>query len=312
MPFLAEAIVERRRLNRRLIVWRSAAALAAALAVVAWAGVAGLGDLFRVGGARVAVLNVVGVIVGDADRRAALEAAARDDDVKALLLVIDSPGGSFVGSDDLYRDLRMVAAEKPVVAVIENVAASGGYMAAIAADRIFARRGSITGSVGVIFQAPRVTRLMDAVGVDLDIWRSGELKARPSPFEETPEAAKAQAQAMVDRLFAMFLEMVVERRGLEAAQTDIVRDGRVVTGDRALELGLIDALGGDEDARAWLAAEKGVSDDLPEADITPEREFEGGGLYGRVLGFLFGAGGSAGNLGASGLLALWRPLAPGS
>ena len=111
MAYSAEAIVERRRLTRRVVVWRSVAALAAALAVVAFAGFAGFGGGLSVGGARIAKLDIVGVIVSDDDRRDALKAAAEDDDVKALIISIDSPGGTFVGSDDLHRQIRAVAAE---------------------------------------------------------------------------------------------------------------------------------------------------------------------------------------------------------
>ena len=191
MALSSEALADRRRMRRRLIWWRSLAAIAIALAVFAWAGVAGLGGLANKGD-YVAWLAIDGVIVSDDARRDALQAVAEDEAAKALVLRIDSPGGTFVGSDDLFKSIREVAAEKPVVAVIGDVAASGGYMAAIAADRIYARQGSITASVGVIFQSPRVTGLMDNVGVAMDVWRSGDLKARPSPLEETPPKAASQ------------------------------------------------------------------------------------------------------------------------
>ncbi len=154
---------------------------------------------------------------------------------------------------------------------------------------------------------------MESVGVDMDVWRSGELKARPSPFEETPEAARAQAQEMVDRLFGMFLDMVQARRELSADARREIADGRVVTGDRALELGLIDALGDEKTARDWLEAEKGVDADLPSDDITPPPRIERGGILGGAIALIFGAGPGGANVGLSGLsglLALWRPLAP--
>ncbi len=309
MPLTPEAIAERRRMTRRLVYWRTAAALATALAVVAWTEFAGLGDLVHGRGDHVATLDIVGVIVSDDARRDALERAAEDDSIKALLLRIDSPGGTFVGSDDLHNQIRAVAASKPVVAVINDIAASGGYMAAIAADRVFAGRGSITASVGVIFQSPRVSRLMDSVGVDMDIWRSGPLKALPSPFEAAPPAAAAHAQDMVDRLFAMFLAMVAERRQLAPAALALIEDGRVVTGDRAFELGLIDAIGDETAARRWLEAEKHVAASLPSTDITPPSRLKRDGVMGKALAFVLGAPGA--ELRLNGLLALWRPLAPG-
>ena len=249
--------------------------------------------------------------MSDQDRAEAIELARKDDDVKALVVRIDSPGGTFVGSDDLHRHLKAFAEDKPVVAVIGDVAASGGYMTALAAHRIYARRGSITASVGVVFQSPRVTRLMETVGVDVDVWRSGDLKALPSPVEESPEAARVQAQAMVDRLFALFLEMVREGRGLGADVVDVIDDGRVVIGAQALELGLIDALGDEASARTWLEDEKDVSKDLKTVDITPPPPIEPDGLLGKALGFLLGGAVAEAGGSMTGLLALWSPLAPG-
>jgi len=310
MALSPEVIAERRRLSRRLIFWRSAAALAVALAIVAWFRVAGVGSPWGQNGDRVAVLNVSGVIVQDQARLDAIEAAAADDDVKALIVNIDSPGGTFVGSDDLYRGLREMAAKKPVVAVINNVAASGGYMAALASDRIFARRGSITGSVGVLFQAPRVNRLLDSVGVDIDVWRSGALKARPSPLEPPTAAVDAHANEMVQRLFGMFIDMVRERRSLSPDVVTLISDGRVVIGAEAVQLGLIDALGEISTAREWLAAEHDVSGDLPEVDMTPPPPYERQGILGQVLALALGRQEAGAMLAPSGLLALWRPLAP--
>jgi len=294
-------------MRRHLIWWRSLAAVAIALALFAWAGVAGVGNFINKGD-HVALLSIDGVIVSDDLRRDALATVAEDESAKALVLRIDSPGGTFVGSDDLFKSIREVAAEKPVVAVIGDVAASGGYIAAIAADRIYARQGSITASVGVIFQSPRVTGLMDNVGVAMDVWRSGELKARPSPLEESPPEAATQAQEMVDELFVVFLDMVENRRTLTPESVALIRDGRVVTGATALELGLIDALGAERDGRVWLEAEKQVSKDLPARDITPNGEFEGNGWVSIALSWLFNTKQQSDGLLLSGLLVLWRPM----
>jgi protease IV len=307
MALSSEALADRRRMRRRLIWWRSLAAVAIALAVFAGSGVAGLGGLASKGD-HVALLAIDGVIGSNDARRDALQRVAEDKSAKALVLQIDSPGGTFVGSDDLFKSIREVAAEKPVVAVIGDVAASGGYMAAIAADRIYAREGSITASVGVIFQSPRVTGLMDNVGVAMDVWRSGDLKARPSPLEETPPKAASHAQEMVDELFVMFLGMVEQRRVLPPESVTLIRDGRVVTGASALKLGLIDALGAERDARAWLEVEKQVSEDLPSFDVTPKDEFEGKGWVSTALSRVFGTKKQSDGLLMSGLLALWRPL----
>lgn len=309
MALTPEVIAERRRLGRRLVFWRSAAALAVALAVVAWFRVAGIVSPWGETGDRVAVLDISGVIIQDRARLDAIKAAGADDRVQALIINIDSPGGTFVGSDDLYRSLRDVAEMKPVVAVINNVAASGGYMAALASERIFARRASITGSVGVLFQAPRVNRLLDNVGVDVDVWRSGALKARPSPLEAPTVAVDAHAQEMVQHLFVMFIDMVKERRSLTPDVVARISDGRVVIGAEAVKLGLIDAIGEISAARDWLATEHDVSDDLPEVDVTPAAAEERQGLLGQALAFALGRDQADAMLAPSGLLVLWRPLA---
>ena len=294
-------------MRRRLIWWRSLAAVAIALALFAWVGLADLGN-FTKKGDHVALLSIDGIIISDNLRRDALAAVAEDESAKALVMRINSPGGTFVGSDDLFNSVREVAAQKPVVAVIGDVAASGGYIAAIAADRIYARQGSITASVGVIFQSPRVTGLMDNVGVAIDVWRSGDLKARPSPLEETPPEAATQAQEMVDELFVIFLDMVEKRRALPPESIALIRDGRVVTGATALKLGLIDALGVERDGRVWLQAEKQVSEDLPVRDITPKGKFEGNGWVSIALSWVFNTKQQSDGLLLSGLLALWRPM----
>lgn len=308
MSLSPQLIAERRRLSRRLLLWRTAAALAAAIAVVAWVRAAGVGSPWGSGGDGVAVIDISGVIVQDDARERALKNAADDDSIKALVVRIDSPGGTFVGSDALYRSLRAVTAEKPVVALIGNVAASGGYMAAIAADHIFASRGSITGSIGVIFQSPRVNRLLDNVGVDVDVWRSGELKARPSPLEPPNAAVDAQAEDMVRRLFGIFIDIVRERRSLSTESERRVSDGRVVIGAHALDLGLIDAIGDMADARSWLEENGAVPAGLREVDITPPPPYERKGLMAQALAFVLGNEQTDAILTPSGLLALWRPL----
>lgn len=314
MALSSDAVADRRRMRRRLTLWRTLAAVSIGLAVVAW-GVAaggssgrGIGGLLS-GGDHVARLNISGVIVSDDARLDALENVAEDESAKALILRIDSPGGTFVGSDDLHKAILAVAENKPVIAVIDDVAASGGYMAALAADRIYARQGSITASIGVIFQSPRVDKLMENIGVSVDVWRSGPLKALPSPMEETPPAAAAHAQAMVDALFVLFLDMAKTRRNLGPEIVATVRDGRVVIGAQALELGLIDALGGERDARAWLALENEISEDLPANDITPKDDEDGSGWVSTAMTWAFGRKAQRNGLALNGLLAVWSPLA---
>ena len=163
---------------------------------------------------------------------------------------------------------------KPVVAVMEGVATSGGYMAALAADHIFARRGTITGSIGVIFQTADITGLLDKIGVKPETFKSGPLKAQPNPFEAVSPAVREATQGVVREMFGMFVDMVAERRSLERSQVAAFADGRIFSGRRAQELGLVDSLGGEPEARDWLAASRAVPTSLPVRKIALKRERE--------------------------------------
>ena len=294
-----EEYEERKRLRRSRFRWR----LLAVLALVAVAVLA-LSRVMPGPGPHVARFDVAGVIVSDLDRTKLLNRLAEDDTVEALLVHIDSPGGTVTGSEQLYEGLRDVAAKKPVIATMGDVAASGGYIAALAADRILAMGNSITGSVGVIFQAPNVHELMDRIGVEMVEVKSGDLKAEPNPFEPIgPEAIEAE-RILVEDSFDWFKNLVRERREIgDNAMAEIERGG-VYTGRMALDRGLIDGIGGLDEARDWLAAEHDVSADL---DLVPYAVEEEGGF---PLDFLLGDGRedvlAMGRRVKAGLWAIWR------
>lgn len=266
MAFDADQLMARRRLKRQLGWWRVVAAVAVAAAIVA----AGARFTGFAGGDIVARLSVDGVILEDPARDAALADIARDDGVLALVVHINSPGGTVVGGEDLFNALRAVAAEKPVVAVMGTIATSAGYMTAIAADRLFARRATITGSIGVIMQTTEITGLLERLGIRAEAIKSAPLKAQPSPFEVlTPEGRDA-ANDMVAAMFAFFVGLVEDRRPLDGAQVRALADGRVFTGDQAVENGLVDEIGGEEAARVWLAQTHGVALTVPIEDLEIE------------------------------------------
>ena len=272
----ARHIYERRRLRRRLAFWRVLAVGAVALAVAGWFWREGAFEPY------IARYSVTGVIFDDPARDAMLREIAQDDDVEALILRIDSPGGSVPGSEALFEAVRAVARAKPVAAVMGEVAASGGYIAALAADRLIARGGTITGSIGVVAEYPNIAELLDMVGVDIDRLQSGPLKAEPSPFREPSEAVLEAQAELIDDSYQWFLGLVRERRGFDAETARAVGDGRVFTGRMALEAGLIDAIGGEAAARDWLTEARGVPSDAPVRDVEPRREEDG------LLGLLGG------------------------
>lgn len=268
---------ERKKLRRSRFRWR----LLALFGLLVAAGVV-LSRMEPELGPHVARFDVTGVITSDSKRTKLLREIAEDDTVEALLVRINSPGGTVVGSEELYDALRTVAAQKPVVATMVDVAASGGYITALAADHILSMSNTITGSVGVVFQAPNVHELMDKIGVQMVEIKSGDLKAEPTPFKPVDPDIIAAERALVDDSFAWFVGLVRERRDIgDTAMTEIKRGG-VFTGRMALERGLIDALGGTEAARDWLAAEHDVSVDL---DLVPYEVNEEDGF---PLDFLFG------------------------
>ncbi|MFQ5958543.1 MAG: signal peptide peptidase SppA [Alphaproteobacteria bacterium] len=270
MTHESDILVDRRRLKRGIVLWRVLAVVALVAVVVAV--FARFDDLALRD--HVARLSVEGLIVADRAVIEALADVADDPRARALIVRVDSPGGTFVGGESLYRALRRVAEQKPVIAVMGTVATSAGYMTAIAADRVFAHEGTITGSIGVMLQTTDITGLLDKLGVSAEAIKSTPLKATPSPLEPLTDEARAAAKAIIDDMHALFTAMVAERRSLDAERARKLADGRVYSGRQALQYDLVDAIGGETEARAWLAETKGISERLPVRDVEAERPGE--------------------------------------
>ncbi len=311
----ADYLVDRRRLRKQVTFWRVIAFVVAALAII------GLGLRFAVksgvGGAHIARLSISGVITGDADTVKLIRSVGDSKTAVAAVLTIDSPGGTTEGSEVLYEEIRRLAAKKPVVAVVGTVAASGAYIAALGADRIFVRGNSIVGSIGVLMQFPNVSDLMDKLGVKLESIKSSPLKAAPNGLEPTSEAARDAMASLIADSFAWFKGLVKERRQMSEDELARVDDGRVFTGRQGIPLKLVDAIGGEREAIAWLQAEKGVTKDLPVRDWKPEDGFTGLKFTSLAADVAQAAGWSelAGALrraalntdvGTDGLLSLWK------
>ncbi len=306
MPFPeADLLVDRRRLKRQVSLWRLAAILV--LLAASLAAAFHLGEPHW-GRGHVGRFALGGVITDDAARLKALRELAADERVKALVLRIDSPGGTVVASEELYRQVRAIAERIPVVAVLGQTAASGGYMVALGADRIVAREGTVTGSIGVLMQTADVTGLLRKLGVSMEQIRSVPLKAVPNPLEPLTDEGRRAVREIIDDMHAMFVGMVAERRGLDADGALRVSDGRVFTGRQALPLGLVDELGGEEAALDWLAKERGIPRDTPVRDVRVTRPGEGWrDLSSRALSLLTGKSYLPERLTIDGLVALWHP-----
>jgi protease-4 len=265
MALEPDLLADRRRLRRRLTLWRALAIVAVfgAIAFVAGSrmtdGLPGTSHVLR--------LPVSGMIIEDRDVLEALDRAGEDAAVRAVIVAIDSPGGTMAGGEALHGALTRLAARKPVVAVMGATAASAGYMVALPAQRIFARDATVTGSIGVLLQSFEISELMDRMGIRPQVIASGPLKDQPSLFRPLTEEGRAALDRVIGDLYAQFVAMVAAGRRMEPDRVRGLADGRVFTGRQALEAGLVDAIGGEREARAWLAAERDVPEALPLRDI---------------------------------------------
>jgi len=267
MSLDSDVIVDRRRMRRKLTFWRVMATLVAVVAVVGIA-VALTPSARRAltGSQAIARISIDGLIRSDRDRVDALERLEKSS-APAVILHINSPGGTTAGSEQLYDALMRLKAKKPLVVVVEGLAASGGYIAALASDHIIAQQSSLVGSIGVLFQYPNFTELLKTVGVQVESVKSSPLKAAPNGYEPTSPEARAALDSLVKDSYAWFRGLVQSRRGMDEAGLTRVADGRVFTGRQALELKLIDQLGDEKTAVAWLVAQKKIPRELPVRDF---------------------------------------------
>src|ERR1700704_3535623 len=267
MSLDSDVIIDRRRMRRKLTFWRVAAVLVAIAAIVTVGVLATPGgrQALAVSGS-IARVNIEGLIRSDQVRAEALERLEKSS-AAAVIVHINSPGGTTAGSEQLYDALVRLKAKKPLVVVVDGLAASGGYITAIAADHIVAQQTSLVGSLGVFFQFPNCPELMKPVGVKVEEVKSSPLKAAPNGFEPTSPEARAALDALVKDTYAWFRGLVKERRGMDDALLEKVADGRVFTGRQAVDLKLIDQLGDEKTAVAWLVDQKGVNKDLPVRDF---------------------------------------------
>jgi protease-4 len=272
MSLESDVIVDRRRMRRKLTFWRVAAALIAIVAVVA-VGVYGTASGRKLTGVNaIERVKIEGLIRSDQERVEALERLAKSS-APAVIVHINSPGGTTSGSEQLYDSLMRLKARKPLVVVVDGLCASGGYIAALASDHIVAQQTALVGSIGVLFQFPNFTELLKTVGVQVESVKSSPLKAAPNGYEPTSPEARAALDALVRDSYAWFKGLVQMRRGMSDEQLAKVADGRVFTGRQAVGLKLIDQLGDEKTAIAWLVAEKKVKPDLPVHDFKMSPRF---------------------------------------
>lgn len=234
----------------------------------------------------IASIKIEGIIFENDYRSKILSEVAEENSIKAVIINIDSPGGGIVGSEILFNDLRNIADHKPIVVLMGSVAASGGYMASIAADHIIAHNGTLTGSIGVLMESPEITELANKIGIKLNTYKSSPLKGSPSPFEKTSQLVDQVVKESITDSYDFFVELVRTRRGEKINKNFIskVFDGRVFTGRQALQAGLIDEIGNKENAISYLSSLGIDVKKLPIKEISlAEKE---PGMISRIFGFL--------------------------
>ncbi len=272
MSLDADAIVDRRRIRRKLTFWRVSALAIALLAIV------GAGLLFVPGsgittpGAYIVRIKVQGLIRGNQDRVEALGRLGRSA-ARAVIVHIDSPGGTTAGSEQLYDALRDLHSRKPMVVVVDGLAASGAYIAALSSEHIVAQETSLVGSIGVLFQYPNFTDVLKTIGIKVEEVKSSPLKAAPNGFEPTSPEARAAIESIVLDSYSWFKGLVKDRRKMDDSLLTQVADGRVFTGRQAINLKLVDDLGNEKAALAWLEKEKKVPANTPVRDYSLQPRF---------------------------------------
>lgn len=325
MSLDADVIVDRRRMRRKLTFWRVAAVVVALVALI---GAAALftrpGERFAGTGSYIARVHITGLIRNDEDRVEALDRLGRSSTARAVIVHLDSPGGTTAGSEQLYSALTRLKAKKPMVVVVDGLAASGAYIAALSSDYIIAQSESLVGSIGVLVQFPNVTGLLKTIGVQVEEIKSTPLKAAPNGFEPTSPEARAAIEAIVMDSYTWFKDLVKNRRHLDDEGLGRVDDGRVFTGRQGLGVRLIDQLGDETDAIAWLQKEKGIEANLPVRDYKLNPRLSDFSILhlaatgAEILGLSsaarqleeWGAIQTMERLNLDGLLALWHPQAP--
>jgi protease IV len=273
MSLDADLIVDRRRMRRKLTFWRVFAIVIFALAVIGAAVQVIDRSGFAGAGAYIARVTIKGLIRDDQERVQQLDRLARSSTARAVVVHVDSPGGTTAGSEQLYDALMRLKDKKPLVIVVDGLAASGGYITALAGDHIVAKQTSLVGSIGVLFQYPNVVDLLDKIGVKVESIKSSPLKAAPNGYEPTSPEARAAIESIIKDSYAWFRGLVQDRRHLNDDELQAVADGRVFTGHQGIGLKLVDEIGDERAGIAWLASAKSVDSKLPVRDYQLHSRF---------------------------------------
>jgi len=213
-------------------------------------------------GNRIGVVSIRGLITDSRSVVEQLKKYRNDSRVKAIILRIDSPGGGTAASQEIYREVQRTVTKKKVIASMGNVAASGGYYVALAADKIVANPATLTGSIGVIMEVSNIKELLQKIGVSREAIKSGPYKDIGSPVREMKPEERRLLEEVIQNVHQQFIEVVSKGRRLSREQVEKIADGRIFTGQQAKTMGLIDELGSFEDAVDLAKKMVGLSGDV--------------------------------------------------
>lgn len=272
MALSSDVLSDRQRLKKEIRRWRMLALVFLFFAFVIISMRNDLSILHTPYENYIARVNISDVIEDDYNRDQMFDELIDDKNVSAVLIRMDSPGGTTVGGEELYRKIKALNSVKPVVVVMRTLCTSACYMASLGAEQVFARASSLTASIGVILDFAEFTGLAEKLGIEPITIKSGSLKASPSPTEKLLPEQRAYIQSVIDDSFALFLSIVKKRRNLSDETIALIKDGRVMTGQQAYKLKLVDALGGERDALNWLYKTKKIDKKTPIYDVEPEED----------------------------------------
>jgi protease-4 len=228
--------------KKKVIRWRILAFIGIFFAIISSSNV----TVQNKRGNIIARVKISGILTNNLSSKKKLRELDRDN-VKAVILDIDSPGGDVVESEMLYTFFRNLSKKKPVVSIINGIGASGAYIVAMASDYIIAYNTSAIGSIGVLVQSYELTELAKKLGISLTTYKSSPLKSAPNPFEKiTPDVDMVISQE-IDDIYDYFLSIFIERRRIKITEAQEIANGQVYTGRQALEFGLIDKIGGEDE-----------------------------------------------------------------
>ncbi len=293
-------LLDRRRLKRKLNLWQGGALLLLAILVVV-----GASTMTKSDQPHIARVTITGMIVDDFKREEILQKLATNEDAKGVIVRINSPGGTVAASEAIFDNLMQISDAKPTASFIATVGASGAYIAALGTDKIYVRKNSLTGSIGVLFQSPEFSGLLEMVGVTVEEVKSSPLKGGPSGYAPMSDDQRGVIRQMIADSNTWFVDLVAQRREMDRETATRLADGSVYTGGRALANNLVDEIGNEKAAIDWLRAQEGVGEDLPVIDYHPKNNNNPlDGLL-SMLGF---DGLTNSRLTLDGLLALWQPM----